>query len=331
MVHLLGKNWPCEEGLNQLVQASQIAHQLLDSINTVIVGKERAVELSLIALIAQGHLLIEDVPGLGKTTLAKAIAISSGCGFKRIQFVPDLLPSDITGVNIYNQKTGDFEFRQGPLMTQLVLADEINRAPSKTQAALLESMEEGKVTVDGVTHDLPRPFFIIATLNPVEYHGIFPLPEAELDRFMVRVTLGYATFEEEMDIIGRQEKQNPIDEVTAVTSPEKLIFVQEEAKGIFVDPLVRQYIVSLTHASRQHQDIVLGASHRGSLSLFRASQALALIRGREFVVPDDVKELAVAVLAHRLIITPEAKARGTDGSRVVTSMIDNLTVPGAHA
>jgi MoxR-like ATPase len=317
--------------LNQLVQASQIAHQLLDNINKVIVGKERVVELSLIALIAQGHLLIEDVPGLGKTTLAKAIAISSGCSFKRIQFVPDLLPSDITGVNIYNQKTGDFEFRQGPLMTQLVLADEINRAPSKTQAALLESMEEGKVTVDGVTHDLSRPFFIIATLNPVEYHGIFPLPEAELDRFMVRVTLGYATFEEEMDIIGRQEKQKPIDEVTAVTSPEELIFVQDEAKSIFVDPLVRQYIVSLTHASRQRQDIALGASHRGSLSLFRASQALALIRGREFVVPDDVKELAVAVLAHRLILTPEARARGMDGSRVVTSMIDNLTVPGAHA
>ena len=317
--------------MNQLAEASQIAHQVLDSIKRVIVGKERAIEMSLIALLAQGHLLIEDVPGLGKTTLAKAIALSSGCSFKRIQFVPDLLPSDITGVNIYSQKTGEFEFRSGPLMTQIVLADEINRAPSKTQAALLESMEEHRVTVDGVTYDLSRPFFIIATLNPVEYHGIFPLPEAELDRFTIRVTLGYASFEQEMEIMGRQETRNPIYDVVAVTTPEKLIFVQEETKGIFVDPLVREYIVSLTQASRQHQDIVLGASHRGSLSLFRTSQALALIRGREFVVPDDVKELAVAVLAHRLILTPEARARGMDGSRVITSIIDNLTVPGAHA
>lgn len=317
--------------MNQLAEASQIAHQLLDSIKSVIVGKERAIELSLVALLSQGHLLIEDVPGLGKTTLAKAIAVSSGCSFKRIQFVPDLLPSDITGVNIYSQKTGEFEFRPGPLMTQVVLADEINRAPSKTQAALLEAMEEHRVTVDGVTYDLDRPFFIIATLNPVEYHGIFPLPEAELDRFTVRVTLGYASFEQELAIIERQESKNPIDDVAPVTTPEKVILVQEETKGIYVDPLVRQYIVSLTQASRQHQDTVLGASHRGSLSLFRTSQALALIRGREFVVPDDVKELAGAVLAHRLILTPEARARGMDGSKVITSIVDNMTVPGAHA
>ena len=317
--------------MNQLAEASQIAHQLLDSIKSVIVGKERAIELSLVALLSQGHLLIEDVPGLGKTTLAKAIAVSSGCSFKRIQFVPDLLPSDITGVNIYSQKTGEFEFRPGPLMTQVVLADEINRAHSKTQAALLEAMEEHRVTVDGVTYDLDRPFFIIATLNPVEYHGIFPLPEAELDRFTVRVTLGYASFEQELAIIERQESKNPIDDVAPVTTPEKVILVQEETKGIYVDPLVRQYIVSLTQASRQHQDTVLGASHRGSLSLFRTSQALALIRGREFVVPDDVKELAGAVLAHRLILTPEARARGMDGSKVITSIVDNMTVPGAHA
>ncbi|MDA0987843.1 MAG: MoxR family ATPase [Chloroflexi bacterium] len=317
--------------MNQLAEASQIAHQLLDNIKSVIVGKERAIELSLVALFSQGHLLIEDVPGLGKTTLAKAIAVSSGCSFKRIQFVPDLLPSDITGVNIYSQKTGEFEFRPGPLMTQVVLADEINRAPSKTQAALLEAMEEHRVTVDGVTYELDRPFFIIATLNPVEYHGIFPLPEAELDRFTVRVTLGYASFEQELAIIERQESKNPIDDVAPVTTPEKVILVQEETKGIYVDPLVRQYIVSLTQASRQHQDTVLGASHRGSLSLFRTSQALALIRGREFVVPDDVKELAGAVLAHRLILTPEARARGMDGSKVITSIVDNMTVPGAHA
>ena len=317
--------------MNQLAEASQIALEVLDNIKGVIVGKEQAIEMGLVALMSQGHLLIEDAPGLGKTTLAKAMALSSGCNFKRIQFVPDLLPSDITGVNIYNQKTGEFEFRQGPLMTQVVLADEINRAPSKTQAALLEAMEEHRVTVDGVTYEMDRPFFIIATLNPVEYHGIFPLPEAELDRFTIRVTLGYANFDEEIDIIGRQERQNPIDGLSSVATPEKLILVQEETKRIYVDPLVRHYIVSLTQASRQHQDVALGASHRGSLSLFRASQALALIRGREFVIPDDVKELAVAVLAHRLILTPEARARGLDGSKIVISMVDNLTVPGAHA
>ncbi|MBI4282048.1 MAG: MoxR family ATPase [Chloroflexi bacterium] len=294
------------------------------------VGKERAIEHSLVALFSGGHLLIEDVPGLGKTTLARAIAVSSGCGFKRIQFVPDLLPSDITGVNIYSQKTGEFEFRPGPIMTQVVLADEINRAPSKTQAALLEAMEERQITVDGVTRDMGRPFFIIATLNPVEYHGIFPLPEAQLDRFIMRVTLGYASFDEEMAIIERQEKRNPIADVVSVTTPEKVVFVQEETKGIYVDSLVRQYIVSLTQASRQHRDIVLGASHRGSLALFRTSQALALIRGREFVVPDDVKELAVGVLAHRVILTPEARSQGLDGFKVITTIVDNLAVPGAH-
>ena len=316
--------------MNQLAEASQTALKLLENIKGVIVGKEQAIEMSLVALIAQGHLLIEDVPGLGKTTLAKAVAVSTGCSFKRIQFVPDLLPSDITGVNIYNQKTSEFEFRRGPLMTQVVLADEINRAPSKTQAALLESMEEHRVSVDGVTYDLDRPFFIIATLNPVEYHGIFPLPEAELDRFTVRVTLGYASFQQEVEIIGRQEMNDPIESLESVTSPEDLIQVQEETKAIYVDPLVRQYIVSLTQASRQHQDVVLGASHRGSLALFRTSQALSLIRGRDFVTPDDVKELAVPVLAHRLILTPEARARGIDGSKAVTSIVDNLTVPGAH-
>lgn len=316
--------------MNQLGEASQTALRLLENIKAVIVGKEQAIEMSLVALIAQGHLLIEDVPGLGKTTLAKAVAFSTGCSFKRIQFVPDLLPSDITGVNIYNQKTSEFEFRRGPLMTQVVLADEINRAPSKTQAALLESMEEHRVSVDGVTYDLDRPFFIIATLNPVEYHGIFPLPEAELDRFTIRVTLGYASFQQEVEIIGRQERDDPIESLEAVTSPEDLIQIQEETKAIYVDPLVRQYIVSLTQASRQHQDVVLGASHRGSLALFRTSQALSLIRGRDFVTPDDVKELAVPVLAHRLILTPEARARGIDGAKTVTSIVDNLTVPGAH-
>lgn len=316
--------------MNKLSEASQIAHLILDNIKKVIVGKERVIELSLVAMIAEGHLLIEDVPGLGKTTLAKAIALSSGCSFKRIQFVPDLLPSDITGVNIYNQKTGEFEFRPGPIMAEVVLADEINRAPSKTQAALLESMEEHHTTVDGVTYELSKPFFIVATLNPIEYHGIFPLPEAQLDRFTIRVTLGYASFEQELAIIERQENENPITDVRAVTTPDEVTFLQKETKGIYVDPLVRQYIVHLTQATRHHQDVLLGASHRGSLALFRTAQALALIQGREFVVPDDVKVLSGGVLAHRLILTPEARARGLDGQKVITGIVDNLSVPGAH-
>jgi MoxR-like ATPase len=317
--------------LNQLTEASKIAQQLLGNVKQVIVGKERAIELSLVALVSQGHLLIEDVPGLGKTTLARAIAISTGCSFKRIQFVPDLLPSDITGVNVFNQKTGEFEFRPGPIMTQVVLADEINRAPSKTQAALLEAMEEHQTTVDGVTYPMAQPFFIIATLNPVEYHGIFPLPEAQLDRFIMRVRLGYATFEQELAIIDRQEKHHPINEVAAVTTPEQLLFLQAETRGVYVDTLVRQYIVTLTQASRHHQDVALGISHRGSLALFRASQALTLMRGREYVVPDDVKELSVGVLAHRLILTPEARAQGLDGEKVITGILDNLPVPGVPA
>ena len=317
--------------VNQLSEASAIAQNLLDSVKRVIIGKDHAIELSIVALISEGHLLIEDVPGLGKTTLARAIALSTGCSFKRIQFVPDLLPSDITGVNVYNQKSGDFEFRPGPVMAQVVLADEINRAPSKTQAALLEAMEEHQTTVDGVTYPMSRPFLIIATLNPVEYHGIFPLPEAQLDRFIMRVNLGYASFEQELAIIERQEKHNPIEEAAPVATPEQVMLLQEETRGIYVDPLVRQYIVSLTQTSRQHQDIVLGASHRGSLALFRTSQALALMRGREYVVPDDVKELSVGVLGHRLILTPEARARGLDGQKVITSIVDNLPVPGVSS
>lgn len=311
----------------KLTEASTLAKELMDNVKRVIVGKDRAIESSLVALIARGHLLIEDVPGLGKTTLAKALALSIGCSFKRIQFVPDLLPTDITGVNVFNQKAGDFEFKPGPIMAQVVLADEINRAPSKTQAALLEAMEEHQVTVDGVTYPMDRPFFIIATYNSVEYHGVFPLPEAQLDRFVMRVSLGYASFEQEMSIIERQERQNPIDDLTAVATPEKVIFLQEAAKDVYVDPLVRQYIVSVAQETRKHQDTVLGASHRGSLSLFQASQALALIRGREFVVPDDVKEISPGVLAHRLILSPEARARGLDAHKVIAGILDNLSVP----
>ena len=291
-------------------------------------GKERVIELSLISLMARGHLLIEDMPGLGKTTMARAIAISTGCSFKRIQFVPDILPSDITGVNIYNQKTGEFEFKPGPIMAQVVLADEINRAPSKTQAALLEVMEEHQTTVDGVAYQMSEPFFLIATMNPIEYHGIFPLPEAQLDRFMMRISLGYATPDQELDIIERQQTQHPLEGVSPVTTPEQLVFLQKEVKEVYVDPLVRQYIVSISQTSRQHSDIALGISHRGSLAMFRTTQALALARRREFVVPDDVKELAPSVLAHRIILTPEARARGLNGEKVIAGILDNLPVPG---
>ena len=314
--------------MKQLSEATEIAQRLLDNIGLAIVGKERVIELSLISLIARGHLLIEDMPGLGKTTLAKAIAISTGCSFKRIQFVPDILPSDITGVNIYSQKTGEFEFRPGPIMAQVVLADEINRAPSKTQAALLEVMEERQTTVDGVTYQMPEPFFLIATMNPIEYHGIFPLPEAQVDRFIMRVSLGYATPDQELAIIERQQTQHPLEGVSPVTTPEQLVFLQDEVKEVYVDPLVRQYIVSISQASRQHPEIALGISHRGSLAMFRTAQALALVRQREFVVPDDVKELAPSVLAHRIILTPEARARGLNGEKVITGILDNLQVPG---
>ncbi len=314
--------------MNQLSEATEIAQKLLNNIGLAILGKERVIELSLISLMAKGHLLIEDMPGLGKTTLARAIAISTGCSFKRIQFVPDILPSDITGVNIYSQKTGEFEFKPGPIMAQVVLADEINRAPSKTQAALLEVMEEHQTTVDGVTYQMSEPFFLIATMNPIEYHGIFPLPEAQVDRFMMRVSLGYATPDQELAIIERQQTQHPLEGVFPVTTPEQLIFLQDEVKEVYVDPLVRQYIVSISQASRQHSEIALGISHRGSLAMFRTSQALALTRRREFVVPDDIKELASSVLAHRIILTPEARARGLNGEKVITGIIDNLPVPG---
>jgi MoxR-like ATPase len=231
-------------------------------------------------------------------------------------------------VNIYSQKTGEFEFKPGPIMAQVVLADEINRAPSKTQAALLEVMEERQTTVDGVAYQMSEPFFLIATMNPIEYHGIFPLPEAQLDRFMMRISLGYATPDQELAIIERQQTQHPLEEVSPVTTPEQLVFLQNEVKEVYVDPLVRQYIVSISQTSRQHSEIALGISHRGSLAMFRTTQALALARRREFVVPDDVKELAPSVLAHRIILTPEARARGLNGEKVITGILDNLPVPG---
>jgi len=317
--------------LQDFTMARHTAQGIVDNVEKVIVGKSRSVELAVIALMCGGHALIEDVPGVGKTMLARSIARSVGCEFKRIQFTPDLLPTDVTGVSIYNQKTGDFEFRQGPIIAQIVLADEINRATPKTQSAMLEAMEERQVTVEGITHKVPTPFMIMATQNPVEYEGTFPLPEAQLDRFLLLVSLGYPTIEEELAIIDGQQVAHPIDSLEPIASAKEVIELQESVKEIFVDDLIKRYIVTVVEATRDHPDISLGASPRGSLALFRGAQALALIRNREFALPDDVKELAVPMLSHRIIVSAAARMRGIKATEIITNIVNDITVPGAQA
>lgn len=301
-----------------------------DNVERAIVGKRREIELALVALACQGHLLIEDVPGVGKTVLAKAIARSIGCTFKRIQFTPDLLPSDVTGVSIYNQKTGDFEFRPGPIMAEVVLADEINRATPKTQASLLEAMEERQLTVDGQTHALPRPFIVLATQNPIEYEGTFPLPESQLDRFMLRLRLGYPNREDELAILDQQRHAHPLEALEPVTSVAEVLAVQGAVGTIHVDGRVKQYIVDIVRASRTHPDLLLGASPRASLALLRGAQALAMLAGRDYVLPDDVKALAEPVLGHRVIVQPAARARDITPARVVADILASLPVPGSR-
>ncbi len=293
----------------------------------VIVGKKRVLELMTVALLAEGHVLLEDVPGLGKTVMAKALARSIGGVFKRIQFTPDLLPSDVTGFSIYNQKSGEFVFHPGPVMANILLADEINRTIPRTQASLLESMGEFQVTVDSVTMDLPKPFFVIATQNPIEMDGTFPLPEAQLDRFLMKIDIGYPDRSEELTILDRFMRNDPLVGLEAVSSPERIVELQKRRSDVLVAPQVREYIADLVGATRSHPKVRYGASPRGSLGLIKAAQALAAIRGRGYVIPDDVKELAGPVLTHRIILRHEERAKGMSASAVVAEILEKVPVP----
>ena len=311
-------------------KAHQIAEKVIANVEKVIVGKHDEVQLTLLGLLCRGHLLIEDVPGVGKTMLAKSIAKSIGCTFRRIQFTPDMLPSDVTGVSVFNQKTREFEFRPGPVMAQIVLTDEINRATPKTQSALLECMEERQVTVDGTTYPMARPFLVLATQNPIEYEGTFPLPEAQLDRFMIRISLGYPDPEDEITMMDAQQYVHPVEEIGQVVGVEELLEAQETIKDIYIDDSVKEYIVAMVGETRKHPDVYLGASPRGSLALYKTSQARAALLGRDYVIPDDIKALAQAALAHRLIISPSARIKNVDPKAVVEEITSSVPVPGAR-
>jgi MoxR-like ATPase len=313
----------------QEVQA--VIEPLIRNVEHVVIGKHEVIELITVGLLSQGHILIEDVPGVGKTMLARALATSLGCTFSRIQFTPDMLPSDVTGVSIFNQKTREFEFRPGPIMAQIILTDEINRATPKTQAALLEAMQELQVTVDGVTYPLPHPFLVLATQNPIEYEGTFPLPEAQLDRFLMRVQLGYPGHDDEITILDSQQYVHPLTQIEQVVDLEALVLAQEKLKDVYVDPLVKRYIVDVVTQTRGHDDIYLGASPRGSLALYRTGQARAAMMGRDYVIPDDIKVLASPTLAHRLIVSPSARLRDVTGEAVMRDILNTLPVPGAGA
>ncbi|MFB0535520.1 MAG: AAA family ATPase [Anaerolineae bacterium] len=311
-------------------KTQEVAEKVIANVEKVIVGKHKEVQLTLLALLCQGHLLIEDVPGVGKTMLAKSIARSIGCTFRRIQFTPDMLPSDVTGVSVFNQKTREFEFRPGPVMAQIVLTDEINRATPKTQSALLESMEERQITVDGTTYPMARPFLVLATQNPIEYEGTFPLPEAQLDRFMMRISLGYPDPEDEITMMDSQQYVHPIKEIGQVIDVEELLEAQEAVKSIYIDDSIKEYIVAVVGETRKHPDVYLGASPRGSLALYKTSQAQAALIERDYVIPDDIKALAQVTLSHRLIISPSARIKNVDPKAVVEEIINSVPVPGAR-
>lgn len=311
-------------------QIEDMVRRVTANVEKVILGKHREVQLTLLALLCEGHVLIEDVPGTGKTTLAKAIARSVGCSFKRIQFTPDLLPTDVTGVSVFNQKEREFEFRPGPIMAQIVLTDEINRATPKTQSALLEAMEERQITVDGVTYPLPRPFVVMATQNPIEYEGTFPLPEAQLDRFLLRIHLGYPGITDEMAILTSQQRLHPVETIGQVVAVEELLAAQRAVREVYVDDLIKRYIVDLTRATRQHPDVYLGTSPRGSLALFHTARAQAAAEGRDYVLPDDIKALADPTLAHRLIISPAARIKNVEAGAIIEELLNTVPVPGAQ-
>ena len=311
-----------------MANIQEFGERLIENLEKVIVGKRESIELIVVGLLCQGHVLIEDVPGVGKTMLARSLARSLDCTFNRIQFTPDMLPSDVTGVSIYNQQKSEFEFRAGPIIGQIILADEINRATPKTQAALLEAMEERQVTVDGVTHVLPKPFMVLATQNPIEYEGTFPLPEAQLDRFLLRVHLGYPDFSNEIKILDDQRVRHPIETLGSVAGAREVLKAAEEIKEVFVSSPIKRYVTELTRRTRQSNDIYLGASPRGTLFLSRASQARAALSGRDYILPDDVKDVAIAVLAHRIIVSPAARLRELSADNIVQEIIEGTPVPG---
>jgi len=305
----------------------ETAARIRANVQKVIVGKDHVIDLALVAVLCEGHLLIEDVPGIGKTTLAKALAASLGLHFRRIQFTPDLLPSDVTGVNIFNQKRQEFEFRPGPVFANVVLADEINRATPRTQSALLEAMQERQVTADGETRPLPRPFLVLATQNPIELEGTFPLPEAQIDRFLIKLPLGYPSAQEEESILLRFQDGNPLEALGPVITQDDLAALPSEVQSVRVEASVRKYVIDIVRATRNHQEVELGASPRGTLALYRAAQAYAAIAGRGFVLPDDVKHLAPYTLTHRIILSPQMRLRGRRPEDVVSGVIESVPVP----
>ena len=306
---------------------AEVAQRLRENIQRVIVGKGDVIDLTLVSVLCEGHILLEDVPGIGKTTLARALASSLGCSFRRIQFTPDLLPSDVTGLSWFNQKKQEFEFRAGPIMSQVVLADEINRATPRTQSALLEAMQERQVTIDGTTWPLPRPFLVLATQNPIELEGTFPLPEAQIDRFLLRIAIGYPEEAEENAILERFRLEDPLPDLTPVTTPEEVVQMQAERRNVRVEATLREYVVRVARATRENPEIELGASPRATLSLYQASQAWAALHGRDFVIPDDVKRLAPHVLTHRLMVAPQAQLRGRQVQELVSDIVEAVPVP----